>query len=43
MDMSWPAIELGKITREEARRGALTGANTLIKLGYTPKWLDEIK
>ena len=43
MDMSWPAIELGKITREDARRGALTGANTLIKLGYTPKWLDEIK
>ena len=43
MDMSWPAIELGKITREDARRGALTGANTLIKLGYTPKWLDEFK
>ena len=43
MDMSWPGIELGKITRKDARRGALTGANTLIKLCYTPKWLDEFK
>ena len=43
MDTGWPAIKLGKITREEARRGALTGVNTLIKLGYTPKWLEEFK
>ena len=43
MDMSWPLIELGKITREGARRGALSGVDILIKHGYTPKWLDEFK
>ena len=43
MDMSWPLIELGKITREGARSGALSGVEMLIKHGYTPKWLDEFK
>ena len=40
-DMSWPEIHLGKITPEGVRRSAISAASPLIKLGYTPKWLDE--
>ena len=41
LDKSWPLIELGKITPERARIGACSDAITLIRFGYTPKWLDE--
>ena len=43
LEMSWPRIELGKITPEQARQGSLGCATPLIRLGYTPKWLDEFK
>lgn len=41
LEKSWPLIELGKITPERARIGACGDAITLIRSGYTPKWLDE--
>ena len=41
MDMSRIAVQVGWISLSGARGGALSGAVPLIKLGYTPKWLDE--
>ena len=41
MDMSWPSIQVGKITPEQARNSAFQKAKALIKLGYTPQWLDD--
>ena len=43
LEMSWPGIELGKITPEQARQSSLGCATPLIRLGYTPKWLEEFK